>query len=165
MANDSHMQAKYVNVLTKMVHRIQDADILWVLTGSLAFALQKIPVDVHDIDIQTDERGAHEIARLFQEHLTESVRLSSTGLIRSHFGRLMVDCINVEIMGDLQKRMSESEWESAPDIKALRRYIDIDDHKIPVFPLEYEYKAYQMLGRSQTAILLRNWLDHHPQKT
>lgn len=71
MANDSHMQAKYVNVLTKMVHRIQDADILWVLTGSLAFALQKIPVDVHDIDIQTDERGAHEIARLFQEHLTE----------------------------------------------------------------------------------------------
>jgi hypothetical protein len=159
------MKLKYPGVLTKLAPILKDANILWVLTGSLAFALQGIDLDVHDIDIQTDEKGAYEIARLFREHLIMPVSFSSTGLIRSHFGRLLVDGIKVEIMGDMQKRMRDGTWESAPDILALRRYLDFDDLRIPVFPLEYEHKAYLKLGRSQTSRLLRGWLNDHPQKT
>ncbi|HEX6306373.1 MAG TPA: hypothetical protein VFZ76_19390 [Anaerolineales bacterium] len=159
------MKSRYLGVMRKMLPHLRDADILWVLTGSLAFALQGIPLEVHDIDIQSDEDGAYEIARLFPQHLIKPVTFSSTDIIRSHFGRLLIDDIKVEIMGNLQKRLRDGTWEPAPDLYTLRGYIDFDDLKIPVFPLEYEHKAYLMLGRPQTAMLLRDWLDDHPQKT
>lgn len=159
------MSANFLGVLKKIHPRLQAADVIWVLTGSLAFALQEIPIVVHDIDIQTDEDGAYAIARLFPQHLIKPVTFSSTDIIRSYFGRLLIDGIKVEIMGNLQKRLRDGTWEPAPDLYTLRSYIDFDDLKIPVFPLEYEHKAYLMLGRPQTAMLLRDWLDEHPQKT
>lgn len=159
------MNANFLGVLNKVHPRLQAADVIWVLTGSLAFALQEIPIVVHDIDIQTDENGAYEIAGLFPVHLIKPVTFSSTGIIRSHFGHLLIDGIEVEIMGDVQTRLPDRSWQSPPDLFTLRRYIAWGDLKIPVLPLEYEYQAYLKLGRYQTAKVLRDWLHDHPQKT
>ena len=159
------MKSRYLGVIRKMLRHLRDADIIWVLTGSLAFALQGIPLEVHDIDIQTDKNGAYEIAGLFPVHLRKPVTFSSTGIIRSHFGHLLIDGIKVEIMGDVQTRLPDSSWQSPPDLFTLRRYIARGDLKIPVLPLEYEYQAYLKLGRYQTAKVLRDWLHDHPQKT
>lgn len=159
------MNANFLGLLKKVHSRLQKADVIWVLTGSLAFALQGIPIVVHDIDIQTDENGAYQIAGLFPVHLIKPVTFSSTGIIRSHFGHLLIDGIKVEIMGDIQTRLPDSSWQSPPDLFTLRRYIARGDLKIPVLPLEYEYQAYLKLGRYQTAKVLRDWLHDHPQKT
>lgn len=62
----------YLNVLHKIYKRLNDADVKWAVTGSLGFALQGVPVEPNDIDIQTDKRGAYEIERHFYEFMKKA---------------------------------------------------------------------------------------------
>lgn len=104
--------AQYLSALRKICTRLKDSHINWVVTGRLGMALQGVPVTVHDIDIQTDKDGAHEIERHFSECVILPVRYSPTEQIRSHLGMLEIDDIKVEIMGDIQKRVEEQTWEA-----------------------------------------------------
>jgi len=49
----------HLQVLRKLYERLKDSNVNWVVTGSLGFALQGVPVEPHDIDIQTDKEGAY----------------------------------------------------------------------------------------------------------
>ena len=102
----------YLNILRKIYVRLKDTNMNWAVTGSLSFALQGVPVDPHDIDIQTDEAGAYEIERRFSACVVRKVAFSAAERIRSHFGALEIDGIKVEIMGEVQKRLEDgsSQW-------------------------------------------------------
>jgi len=122
-------------------------------------ALQGMPVEVHDIDIQTDKDGAYEIERCFAEFVIEPVRYSETERIRSYLGMLEIDGIKVEIMGDIQKRLGNRSWEEPIKVERYRRWVEVDGMRIPVLSLEYEYQAYLRLGRVKRAGILRSWLE------
>jgi len=78
--------------------------------------------------------------------------------IRSYYGALMMDGIEVEIMGDIQKRMPDGSWEEPVDIERHKTYVEVDGMRVPVLTLEYEYEAYKHLGRADKAAILREWL-------
>ena len=143
----------HLKVLRKLYERLNDSNVNWVITGSLGFALQGVPVEPHDIDVQTDK-----IERLFSEFVVEPVRFKESERIRSHFGALMIDRIKVEIMGDIQKKVNE-EWEPPVDINRYKRFVQIEGMKIPVLDLEYEYQAYLKLGRVEKAKMLKKFLE------
>jgi hypothetical protein len=149
----------YLKVLRKINVRLNNTSINWAVTGSLGFALQGLPVESNDIDIQTDKEGAYEIERHFSEFMTKRVTFSSTEKIRSHFGKLMIDGIKVEIMGDIQKRLEDGSWENPVNLKHHKKVVEIEEMQIPVLSLEYEYQAYMNLGRIETAEMLKNWLQ------
>ena len=148
----------HLKVLRKLYERLKGSDVNWAVTGSLGFALQGVPVEPHDIDIQTDREGAYEIERLFSEFVVESVKFKESERIRSHFGVLRIDGIEVEIMGDIQKKVGD-EWEPPVDIDRHKRFVEIEGMKIPVLDLEYEYRAYLKMGRVEKAKMLRKFLD------
>ncbi len=149
----------YINVLRKIYSRLNDnTSVNWAITGSLGFALQGVPVEPNDIDIQTDKRGAYEIERHFSKFITKSVAFSSTEKIRSHFGELVIDGIKVEIMGDIQKRNEDGEWNIHIDLEHYRRVVEVEEMRIPVLSLEYEYQAYLKMGRRDKAEMLKRWL-------
>ncbi|MBT9132351.1 MAG: hypothetical protein DDT33_00865 [Firmicutes bacterium] len=148
----------YLSVLRKTYTRLDDGGVSWVVTGSLGFALQGVPVEVHDIDVQTDKEGAYEIERRFSEFVITKVTFSSTERIRSHLGTLMIDGIKVEIMGDIQKRLEDGSWEDPVDLKQHKRIVETQGMQVPVLSLEYEYLAYLRLGRIDKAEMLRKWL-------
>ncbi|WP_042701746.1 nucleotidyltransferase domain-containing protein [Thermococcus sp. PK] len=148
----------HLKVLRKLYERLKDSSVNWVVTGSLGFALQGVPVEPHDIDIQTDREGAYEIESLFSEFVVEPVRFKESERIRSHFGALVIDGIRVEIMGDIQKKV-EGEWEQPVDISRYRRFVQIEGMQIPVLDLEYEYQAYLKLGRVKKAEMLKRFLE------
>lgn len=149
----------HLNVLKRIVPQLEGAGILWAVTGSNGFALQGMPVTVHDIDLQTDEAGAYAIEQLFARFVTRPVSFSATSTIRSHFGALNIDGIVVEIMGDIQKRAGDSAWEEPVNLSAHRRFIVVAGMRIPVLSLAYERDAYLKLGRQETAAMLANWLE------
>ncbi len=151
------IEPAYIEVLRKIYTRLKDSDVNWAVTGSLGFALQGVAVTVHDIDIQTDKSGAYKIENLLSEFVVSKVTFSSAEKIRSHFGKLMINGIKVEIMGDLQKRREDGSWE-AVDLSKYKRVVEIQGMKIPVLSLEYEYQAYLRLGRVDKAEMLREWL-------
>lgn len=145
-----------LNVLRKIYARLKDSNVNWAVTGSLGFVLQGLIIPVHDIDIQTDRDGASKIEELFWEFVVQKVTLSSTEKIRSHFGKLIIDGIEVEIMGDVQKRGEE--WETV-DLDRYKKFVEVEGMRIPVLSLEYEYQAYLKLGRLEKAKLLKEWLE------
>ena len=149
----------YLNILRQIHARLANTDVNWVITGSFGFALQGVPVQPNDIDIQTDRAGAYAIESLFSDVVVRKVQFSATERIKSHFGALQVDGIEVEIMGDIQKRGADGAWEEIVDLPRYRQIVEIAGLLVPVLSLEYEYQAYLKFGRVEQAKMLRRWLD------
>lgn len=149
----------YLNILRKLYIRLENTDINWVITGSLGFALQGVPIHPNDIDIQTDKAGAYEIERCFSDFIVEKVAFSSARRIRSHFGIISIDGVRVEIMGDIQKQLVDGTWEAPVDLNCYKQMVEIKDMQIPVLSLDYELQAYKKLGRLDRAEILRKWLS------
>lgn len=64
---------EHLNVIRKLYSGLKDEDINWALTGSISFCLQGVPADPDDVDIQTGEDGAYEIAELFSDRVVEEL--------------------------------------------------------------------------------------------
>ncbi|GAC1349272.1 MAG: hypothetical protein NVSMB27_20830 [Ktedonobacteraceae bacterium] len=150
----------FIAVLCKLSSALKGSDVNWVVTGSLNFALQGLPLTPHDIDIQTDAVGAYEIAHRFAPYVTRQVTFSSTERIRSHFGALLIDGITVELMGDIQKRLEDGTWEDRVDLNRHKLFVLLEEMEIPLLSLEYEAQAYRKLGRIGRARMLRE-ASHH----
>ena len=159
------VKKKYLQVLERILYHLRTISAPWAVTGSLGFALQGVPVEPHDIDIQTDEKGAYEIERLLAKFVVERVRFASAKNIRSHFGVLNINGIKVEIMGDIQKRLDDGTWTRPPDLRKHIHFIKLEEKNIPVLALEYEYHAYMQLGRKDKADLLKYWLSQRVSLT
>jgi|SRR5579872_1713189 len=137
---------------------LASTDILWVVTGSAGFALQGVPVEVHDLDIQTDAAGAYAIAQRFAKHIVQPVSFAVADRIRSHFGVLEIEGLRVELMGDIAKRRPDGSWDDPVPLARYRRFVAFDELRIPVLDLAYEAQAYRQLGRLDRAALLEAFL-------
>jgi hypothetical protein len=149
----------FLYALRIIIARLGEPSIDWALTGSLAFALQGVPVEPHDIDLQTDEAGAYAIERQLAAFCIRAVTFSAAEHIRSHFGALLIEGIKVEIMGALQKRLPDGSWEAPVDVRRYRHYVEVEGLRVPVLALEYEYQAYLTMGRHERAALLKQAIE------
>jgi hypothetical protein len=147
------------DVLHKLYAQLKDTSINWVVTGSLSFALQGVPITPNDIDLQSDKTGAYTIEQHFSEFVVRKVAFLPSEKICSYFGVLTIDGINVEIMGDLQKRKANGEWEEPVDLALYKHTVVFDGMHIPVLTLEYEYYAYMKLERFERAQMLMNTIQ------
>ncbi len=153
MVERSHLEA-----LRTTHEACTDGNVTWALTGSLSFALQGVPVEPDDVDVQTTEAGAYELERRLSEAVVDPVSLESSDGIRSHFGAFDLAGVRVEVMGALQKR-ADGAWEPPVDVTDHRRWITVDGLDVPVLSLEYEATAYERLGRHERAALLSEYAD------
>lgn len=138
----------------RVICRLLEGVPAWAVTGSTALAAQGVPVQPHDIDLQTDTAGAYAIQEALTEFMVRPVAYSSTGQIRSHFGAAVVARTPVEIMGDVEVRRPDGSWRPSPDLTS-RLWVEAAGLRLPVLPLEHEYEAYRLLGRTDRAELLR----------
>ena len=155
-------ESQYIKTFQIFCKHLSDYKINWVLTGSLGMALQGMDIEVNDIDIQTDQRGAYEIEGLFSEHVVKAVYYKISERIRSHFGILEIEGVKVEIMGDVQKLLDNQTWEEPVNIEQYRHWISLEGLQIPVLSLEYEHQAYRRMGRFEKAEKIKNWLEEKP---
>jgi hypothetical protein len=153
------IEQRYLDILRELSRRLKGSGVRWVVTGSLGFAVQGVPVAVHDVDIQTDAAGAYEIACRFADEVTRPVTFAQAERIRSHFGALRLFGVTVELMGDIEKRLPDGSWDGPTDLARHRRWVSLAGLRVPVLDLAYEAEAYARLGRMETAQLLRRWLD------
>lgn len=141
----------HLHVLHHLHTRLKTCRAPWVITGSMGMVLQGMELEVHDIDLQTDELGAYEIERHLSEYVTMPVHDRPSERIRSHFGQLLVEGIQVEIMGALQKRLPDDTWEPPVHVEDHRQWVEIEGMILPVLSLTYEYQAYLNLNRPEKA--------------
>lgn len=159
-SGEKMVEKNFLDVIKRITKQLNNRNIQWALTGSTNFALQGLPIIPNDIDIQTDKDGAYEIENIFKAYSNKSVEYSSNGLIRSHFGSLIIEEISVEIMGDLEK-LVEGKWEKPPDLNKIIEILCIEDINLPVLALAYEAEAYMKLGRTSKANILYKHIKQH----
>lgn len=140
----------------------EEPGIDWAVTGSLGFALQGMPVSVHDIDLQTDEKGAYRLGARLAGYVVTPVGWRESAIARSFFGKFLVAGIEVEIIGGMQKRLPDGSWDLPVDIRDHRRFVDVEGLRVPVLDLAYEASAYYLLGRHEKAALIDQFLRDHP---
>ena len=145
-------------VLRTLYEHLVDLESPWAIAGSLGFALQGMDTPVSDIDLQTDREGVYQIQSAFRNHVVKEVSFSEAKAIRSHFGELSILGMKVEIMGAVQKRLPSGEWEPPVEVRDHRRFVEVDGMKLPVLSLDYEERAYRILGRLDKANLIKQWL-------
>lgn len=118
-----------------------------------------MPIEPHDIDLQTDPDGAYEIERRLARWMVRAVTLSEADRIRSHFGEARIRGTKVDIMGGIQKRLPDGSWEDPVPVTRHRRIVEVDGMAIPVLSLEYEYGAYTRLERYDRAEQIRRFIN------
>lgn len=128
----SNLHADVLRVIVSAAE--QDPSIIWALTGSTSFALQGMPLEAHDIDVQTNEKSAYKLGNQLKKYIVEPIRFCGTEKIRSHFGRLKICDIDIEIMGD-----------------PIIQHVYFKKMSVPVLCLAYEAEAYRRLGRAERA--------------
>lgn len=144
----------HLYALRIICERLASLDCPWALTGSLSLALQGVEVDVADIDLQTDAQGAYLLQEHLADYLVKPVELIESENICSHFGTFEIEGQKVEVMGAIQKRLPGGDWDAHPPLTKLIRQVQVGDLRVPVLDLEYEMKAYTILGRLQKAALI-----------
>lgn len=153
------VEVQFINVLKFIYSRLSDSRVNWVLTGSLGLALQGVDIEVNDIDLQTDAKGAYEIEKCLSDYLVRPVRFVESERIKSHFGGFDIEGVQVEVMGAFQKRLDGGMWEEPVRIEQYKDWIEVEGMNIPVLSLDYEYQAYLTLGRIEKAALIKQRLD------
>lgn len=149
-------------VLYRLTTALADLPFAWAVAGSTGMALQGVPLDVHDIDLQTSAAGAYAIGERLAAFAVTPVREKISPHIRSHLGAFVVDGLIVEVLGGVQKRI-DGVWEAPVDVDVHRRWVPLEGLTVPVLSLAYEEQAYRALGRIERADLLRDWLQGRPQ--
>ncbi len=152
------LEERFVCALRLLYEGLEDTAVAWAITGSCGFALQSVPVIPNDIDVQTGRDGAYAIAEQFVPYVVDPVVFRVSPIIKSYFGRLMVEGVQVEIMGDVQKRVN-GRWEPPVDILPIRQFVQIENMALPVLSLAYEYEAYRQLGQVEKAEMLLPWVN------
>jgi len=148
----------YLAVLRKLYNRLEETDIVWVLTGSLGLAIKGIPLTPNDIDIQTDRAGVNEFARIFADDLEQEPFFWETQHTQSWVAKFEMDGIQVEVMGDMRHRDEDGDWDDPPNLEAVRLYIQVAEMRIPTLSLEFEEDAYRSMGRYDKASLIAQYL-------
>ena len=152
------IEKRYLDVLRQILDLMEDSALDWAVTGSLGMVLQGMNLPVHDIDIQTSEDGAYEFERRLADFVVKPVLFKSSERMRSRLGKLAFEGIQVEVMGAIQKRLPNGAWEPPVQVADHRRWVGVQDLKIPVLDLEYEVVSYQLMGREDRAAQIRKWL-------
>lgn len=151
---DSHLNALHI-----IDRRLEDQSITWALTGSTSFAIQGVPLEPNDIDVQTTEAGAYAIEESFSEQMVDPVTRTESDEIQSHFGAFELRGVRVELMGALRTRRTDGSWSDPIDIPEHRTYETVGDLTVPVLSLGFDAEMYERYGRERRASLLSDYAN------
>ncbi|MGD2253694.1 MAG: hypothetical protein PVF70_12335 [Anaerolineales bacterium] len=153
------LPATHWEAVRQLISRLPPNEVVWALTGSAGLRLQGIDLSVADLDVQTDKSGAKKIVRAFADCVQDRLRYRRSPGVRSYFARLEIAGVQVEVMGELRKRLPDGSWEPPVDVEPIRRWAEVDGLRIPVIDPEYEARAYEIMGRTEKAQQIRRALD------
>ncbi|MBU2610595.1 MAG: hypothetical protein KJ606_06560 [Chloroflexi bacterium] len=147
----------HTRALTALLKLIPPDEFLWALTGSAGLRLKGVDMPVHDLDIQTDEKTVYLIEQRLAGSMKTAVQLWESPGMRSLDGKAEVEGIEIELLANIAHKTPDGTWRTYTDFSRLV-WVDLHGLRVPTFPLEDELEAYEAMGRSEKAALIRKTL-------
>jgi hypothetical protein len=148
-------QRHVLGILLKLVPLLEYK---WTLTGSASLRLQGVDCPVHDLDIQTDEKTVYLIEKRLAGFMKIPVHLWESPGMRSLDGKANIEGVEIELLANIAHYRPDGSWSTYTDFSHLI-LVDMHGLSIPVFPLEDELAAYEAMGRSEKAALIRDTIE------
>jgi hypothetical protein len=146
----------HASVLAFLVSRIDPGDYLWALTGSAGLRLQGVDLTVHDLDLQTDAKTIYRLETNLAEFMKVPVHIWESEHTLSYHGQAEINELQVELLGDIRHRGAEGAWLPPLDIPSVLVWVEWRGMQIPLLSLAHEALAYEKMGRTQKAELIRS---------
>ncbi len=150
---------QHAEVLSLLIARIDPAEYAWALTGSAGLRLQGVDTPVHDLDLQTNAKTIYLLEKRLAEFMKTPVHVWESEHTLSYHGQAEINGLQVEFLGDMRHRGTDGNWEPPVVMDAVRVWLEWRGLKIPVFPLTHEALAYEKMGRTQKAELIRSTIQ------
>jgi hypothetical protein len=147
---------QHTKVLSLLVERVPPTEHLWAVTGSAGLRLQGVDLVVHDLDLQTDEATVYLLEKKLAGLIKVPVHVWETEHTLSYHGQAEIHGLQVELLGDVRHRGAEGIWQPPVDIKSVLVWVEWQGLRIPVLSLAHEALAYEKMGRTQKAELIRS---------
>lgn len=138
-----------MNAFLKIKNMIDNQTFPLVLSGSTSLYLQGVDIEVHDVDIVTDEDGSKYLDDILNDYCVKKMEYSSTEKYKSFFGIYEIDNVKVEIMGEFQYRLKNGDWSKPNHTNEIQNY-KYNDKEIQVLKLEQELIEYENSGKTNT---------------
>lgn len=126
------------------------AGVRYRVVGGASVSLHGLPLTVKDVDLELDAEGAYRFQELFAAEATLPVAWREGDTYRSHFGRFLIDGVQFDVSGDLERREGEA-W--VPTWTRTEAVVDLEGTPLPVSWLEEETLAYLRRKRLDRAAL------------
>ena len=137
-------------VLRRVAARLVAHDVDYVLVGGAALALRGLPLSVSDLDLEMSVESIYDVAAWFEEAVVLPVAWRETEAVRSHFGRLEIDGVGIDLIAGLERR-GDDRW--SPSFTTTRDTVTLEGVEIRTVELEEEVLAYLRRGRLDRAAL------------
>lgn len=147
---------QHAKALSLLVAQIRPTDYLWALTGSAGLRLQGVDLSVHDLDLQTDAKTIYLLEKKLADFMKVPVHVWESEHTLSYHGQAEINGLQVELLGDIRHRHPDGTWEPPLDIESVLVWVEWRGLKIPVLSLTHEALAYEKMGRTQKAELIRS---------
>ncbi len=137
-------------VLRRVAARLVAHGVDYVLVGGAALALRGLSLSVSDLDLEMSVETIYDVAAWFEEAVVLPVAWRETETVRSHFGRLEIDGIGIDLIAGLDRR-SGDRW--SPSFTSTRDTVMLEGVEIRTVELEEDVLAYLRRGRLDRAAL------------
>ena len=146
-------RTQHENTVVNIARRLSNSNVPYCFIKSSSLALQRLPVSPNDIDILTTAEGAYDLQRALQQrgNLVKEVQYSTDGMFGSYFGKLNLNGVQVEIIGEFTEKHSKG-WKSNKKVLEERVFVDKNGCLIPVSRLEHERQSYHELKREKDTL-------------
>ena len=137
-----------LDVLKIILGRVRNKKLIWRLEGSTNLRIQGVDVEVNDVDILTDKNNYKIFKEALKDFVVEEEYINSK---KEQSLLCNINDFDVEILYyDVNK------WNMFDKIKMIK-WKGLD---LPILPLEYAKKFYEMIGKGEKAKLIEEKLKH-----
>jgi len=120
---------------------------VWRLEGGANLRVQGMDVNVSDLDIATDEQGINIFRESLKQYITKDFFNEKTNSI-TLTGSINNVELDINAYQDKELRMFEE-----------IHFIDWNDLKLPILPLKYAKRFYELINRKEKAELIEKYIS------
>jgi hypothetical protein len=142
-------------LLTRIVGALEETGVRWQITGSTAAWARGVPIEPFEINLQVERAGVRQIAELLGDYLVEPNHPTRTAdRPPSEQGAAFVGTFREGIRVVWASLATDSEGrgppaESGPGWIERRQYIEWEEFRLPVSPIEFELLHHAETARSE----------------
>jgi DNA polymerase-1 len=138
----------------------------YAIRGTASMVLQGLDMGVDDIDMIADKKTSLLMNKLFKDNLVEEVEYKESEKFKSYYGKIVIDEILIEVMGEFQVKDTKGNWgEIVSASKDEFLTIELSGQEVNVTNLDLELELSAKMGRWNEYHKIKKQLEERDQQS